>query len=100
MTEPPLQVLGHPLLELTDQRWWHIQALLPVDSGLGRPRHDDRAVLEAMLWVIRTGAGWNQLPTTVAPAATVRSRYRHWRENGVWATILTVLTQSPRQSPT
>ena len=92
--DPPLQLRLHPLLGLTESRWRRIQSLLPVETGMGRPRHDDRHIVEAILWVIRTGAGWNQLPATCAPAKTVRGRYQYWRDNGTWASILTVLRET------
>ena len=98
-SEPPLQIRDHPLLDLTDTRWRTIRALLPADTGRGRPRHDDRRILEAVLWVIRTGAGWSHLPATFPPAATVRGRHRHWQENGTWAAILTVLKPTKQQRP-
>jgi hypothetical protein len=94
---PPLQTLGRPLLDLTPSRWRRIHALLPRESGTGRPRHDDRRILAAILWVIRTGAGWTQVPATFPPAATVQRRYRRWHEHGAWTAILTILTDPGEQ---
>ncbi len=52
----------HDLTLLNDSQWENIQPLLPPRPGLGRPRADDRLVLEGILWVLRSGARWRDLP--------------------------------------
>ena len=64
---------------LTDEQWKKIEPLLPQSSGRGRPWADNRRVLEGILWVLKTGARWRDLPQatsvnaplTPKPAATV-----------------------------
>ena len=51
---------------LSDRQWEKIQALLPPPRGFGRPRAEDRAVLEGILWVLRSGARWRDLPQKVS----------------------------------
>jgi transposase len=52
----------------------------------GRKRADDRAALEGILWVLRTGVGWNQVPTALfgVSGATCCRRLDQWRQAGVW----------------
>ena len=92
--DPPVQTLAAALPELTDGHWGQIVSLLPAESAIGRPRHDHRCILNGILWVIRSGAGWNQCPETFGPGGTVQRSYRRWRENGAWTAVLTVLLQS------
>jgi transposase len=47
---------------LSDRQWEKIEPLLPPPRGFGRPRAEDRAVLEGILWVLRSGARWRDLP--------------------------------------
>ena len=75
---------------LTDQLWERLEPLLPSHPRRfrypGRKRADDRAALEGILYVIRTGIGWNRLPTAlfVASGATCWRRLTEWHEAGVW----------------
>ena len=54
----------------------------------GRPAHDHRTMLAGMLWVVRTGAAWRDLPAHFGPWETVHSRYHRWRKAGIWQQIL------------
>lgn len=75
---------------ITDQLWARLELLIPVRPRRfrypGRCRVDDRAVLEAILWVARTGVGWNRVPTTLfgASGATCWRRLTEWQQAGVW----------------
>lgn len=70
--------------ELTDEQWAHIAPLFPTPrSGPGRPPRDPREMLEAMLWWLRTGAPWRDLPDFYGPWETVYSRFRIWRQEGL-----------------
>lgn len=65
----------------------------------GRKRADDRAALEAILYVIRTGTGWNRLPTALlfgASGATCRRRLTEWHEAGVRQQLHERLLAEPR----
>ena len=48
--------------DLTDAQWAVIQPLIPRQGRMGRPRADDRRTLHGILWVLRTGARWWDLP--------------------------------------
>lgn len=66
--------------------------MLPPQRPLtGRPARDHRTVLGAILWVLRTGAPWRDLPERFGPWSTAWSRFRRWTAAGVWARVLTAL---------
>ena len=86
----PLQVLGLPAL--TDARWEQLCPLLPPQKPqTGRPAIDHRLVVEGLLWVMRTGSSWRELPERFGPWSTVSSRYQRWCKEGLWQRILQVL---------
>ena len=75
---------------LTDAQWEMIAPLLPKlrkSRRGGRPRAKDRKVLEAILWILRSGARWQDLPDEFPSPATCWQRLRDWEEQGVWLTI-------------
>ena len=75
---------------LTDELRARLEPLIPVRPRRfrhpGRKRVDDRAALEGILYVVRTGIGWNRLPTALfgASDATCWRRLTEWHEAGVW----------------
>ena len=75
---------------LTDAQWEQIRPLLPKvpkHPRGGRPRADDRRVLEGILWMLRSGARWQDLPEEFPSPATCWRRLRDWEEQGVWLDI-------------
>ena len=78
---------------LTDSQWYQIEILLPSQGGKqGRPRKNDRLVIKGILWVLRTGTSWRDLPTEKFGSwATIYGRWRDWILAGVWNQILDVL---------
>ena len=83
------------LPSLTDTQWERLRPLLPAQKPpTGRPATDHRLIVEGMLWVVRTGSSWRELPKRFGPWQTVASRYQRWCKAGLWALILQVL-QAP-----
>ena len=77
---------------LTDAQWERLRPLLPPPpSGRGRPRADDRMVVDGILWRLATGAPWRDLPDRFGPWKTVYSRFRRWQRAGVWDRALAAL---------
>jgi len=74
---------------LNDQQWHKIKPLLPKArrGGRGRPRADERQVLEGILWVLRSGARWRDLPREYPSASTCWRRLGQWEERDVWLRI-------------
>ena len=71
-----------------DKKWFKIKPLLPPKRlGRGRPRADDREVLEGILWILRTGAPWKDLADRYPSPATCWRRLRDWEGQGIWLEI-------------
>ena len=84
--------MGNKRYELTEEQWNRIKDLIP-QSKMGRPRKDDRLMLNAMLWLARSGAGWQDLPEGYGSWKTVYSRFCKWRDDGTFLHIFETLTQ-------
>ena len=80
--------------ELTDQEWNRIKDLLPPEKSgkRGRPSKDNRMILNAMLWIARSGAPWRDLPERYGPWETVYSRFRKWINDGILDNIFRILS--------
>jgi len=73
--------------ELTNEMWEKIDPLLPdLEPGPkgGRPWADNREVFEGILWILRTGARWRDLPPEYPSPATCWRRLHKWEEEGIW----------------
>jgi transposase len=80
--------------ELTDEHWARLEPLLPPQKPLtGRPAKDHRTILNGILWVLKTGAPWRDLPEYYGPWRTVYSCFTRWQRVGIWQRILTELQQ-------
>src|SRR5580704_13121455 len=74
--------------DLTDDQWQFIEPLLPKPSRVGRPRTVcRRRVIDAILYVVRTGCQWRQLPHDFPKWRTVYDMFWHWRLGSVWQSI-------------
>lgn len=78
---------------ITNAQWEKLRPLFPQrQTKRGRPRRDDRQVLEGILWVLRTGAPWRDLPEKdFGPWQSYATRFYRWVHAGVWQTILAQL---------
>jgi transposase len=74
--------------ELTDAAWARIEPLLPATGGRGGRWRDHRQVINAILWQLRTGAPWRDLPERYGPWKTAHERLRKWTADGTWDRIL------------
>jgi transposase len=75
---------------LTDAQWEKIRPLLPrvrKSRRGGRPPANNRKVLEGILWILRSGARWQDLADEFPSPSTCWRRLRDWEEQGVWLTI-------------
>ena len=71
--------------ELNDEQWERLRPLLPRQKPrTGRPNLEHRQVINGILWILRTGAPWRDLPERYGKWSTVASRFYRWREAGVW----------------
>lgn len=86
--------------DLTDAEWTIIAPLLPGAEGRknGRPRPDDRKVLNGIFFVLRTGTPWRDLPERYGPYTTVYNRFNRWAKAGIWLRIFELLAARSPQS--
>jgi len=71
----------------SDQQWQVIEPLLPLPNRMGRPRANDRQTLDAILFVLRSGSRWEDLPKELGSPTTAWRRLKNWEEQGVWENI-------------
>lgn len=70
---------------LTDVQWARIEALMPCSDGQrGRPFRDHRQVVEAIVYRLRTGIAWRDLPESFGPWQTAWKRHKRFSTDGTW----------------
>lgn len=75
--------------DLTDDQWERLAPHLPPQRPeTGRPAKDHRRVLNGILWRVRSGAAWRDIPPRYGNWQTLYSRFRRWREAGIWQRLL------------
>lgn len=78
--------------ELTDEQWALIGPQLPQRTArTGRPPSDPRRMWNGILWILRTGAPWRDLPERFGPWQTVYDHFSTWRRSGTFERILETL---------
>lgn len=80
--------------ELTDEEWEQVKDLLPPErtGKKGKPRKDNRLMLNAMIWLARSGAPWRDLPERFGSWKSVYTRFRKWLDDGILDNIFRILT--------
>ncbi len=74
---------------LTDEQWERLEPLLPPQKPkTGRPSRDHRTIVNAILWIDRTGAPWRDLTPEYGPWQSVATRFYRWARAGVWERVL------------
>ena len=87
--------MQHTSRDLTDSQWTILDPLIPEPEGRkdgrGRPWRGRREVLDGILFILRTGAPWVDLPDRYPPYQTCHRRFQHWVRSGVMKGILEAL---------
>jgi transposase len=73
---------------LKNEEWELIADIFPAPAKTGRPRRDARTVLDGILWILRTGSPWRDLPEEFGPWQTVWRMFDQWNADGTLAKIL------------
>jgi transposase len=82
--------------ELSDAQWCRICDLLPGKPGdPGRTGADNRLFVNGVLWILRSGAHWQDLPERYGKSKTVHKRFTRWAKAGVWERVFASLTGDP-----
>jgi len=75
--------------ELTDTQWDVLAPCLPpLNTGRGRKMYDRRRTINGILWCLKTGAPWRDIPRQYGKWGSLYARYRLWQLDGTWDTIL------------
>ncbi len=82
------------LFRLSDAQWSRLASVLPsrVKTG-GRDAKPHRPIVEAMIWILRTGAPWRDLPSVYGPWQSVYTRFSRWSAKGVLAQLFEALAR-------
>ncbi len=82
-------------MDLTDEQWAVVKPIIPEPprrpDGRGRPWREARDVLNGVLWIMRTGAAWQDLPERYPPYQTCHRRFQQWTQDGTFEKLLTAL---------
>lgn len=82
--------------DLDDHQWSLIEPLLPGQKGQrGRPAQDNRQFINAVFWILRTGAPWRDLPSDYGDWKNTHRRFTRWRDKNIWENILEQLIDEP-----
>ena len=87
----PMQTRFH---ELTDSQWQIVQKIIGPQRV---SKHSTRIMLNAMLWLLRTGTQWRNLPPHFPPWSSVYYHFRRWQRSGQWQELLAQLVHQERQ---
>ncbi len=86
--------------ELTDEQWAVIEPHLPElprrEDGRGRPWRESREVMNGILWILRSGARWQDLPGRFPPYQTCHRRFQQWVRDGTLRRVLEALAEDLR----
>jgi transposase len=83
--------------DLSEAEWRIVEPLLPA-VGKGKPRADDRRIVNGIFYVLRTGSPWRDLPERYGPYTTVYNRFNRWARKGVWLRMFEALAERSPQS--
>jgi transposase len=73
---------------LTDEQWEYIADIFPRPATMGRPPSSRRNIVEGILWIMRTGAPWRDLPEEYGPWSTVWDLFDKWNSDGTLDEVL------------
>lgn len=86
-------------MDLSDAQWAVLEPLFRPKrraDGRGRPWRDTRSVLNGVLWILRTGAQWRELPSKYPSYQTCHRRFQQWQRSGLLTRVLQRLAEDLR----
>ena len=88
--------LAHRRHDISQKIWDLLDPHVPGSSGsVGRPASDNRLFINAVFWIIRTGAPWRDLPPDLGDWKNTQRRFSRWRDRGIWEKLLDLLIDEP-----
>jgi transposase len=89
-------MLPHRRHDISDKVWSLLEAHLPGRKGTwGGIAKDNRLFINAVFWILRTGAPWRDLPPDYGDWKNIQRRFCRWRDKGTWEHLLNVLIEDP-----
>lgn len=83
--------------ELNENQWERIEKLLPGKrEDPGRSARDNRLFVHGVLWILRSGARWSDLPERYGKWKSVHKRFTRWARAGVWEKVFAALVKDPK----
>jgi transposase len=82
--------------DLSDEEWALLEPMLPKSRKSARV--DDRKIVNAIFYVLRTGMPWRDLPTRYGPYTTAYNRFNRWSRRGIWKRVFDQLASKSRDS--
>lgn len=90
---------GYHRHDLSDEAWKKIEDKLPGRRGThGGIAKDNRRFINAVFWILRTGAPWRDLPPDYGGWKNTHRRFCRWRDKGIWEALLETLAGEPELS--
>ena len=87
---------AHPCYDISDRDWEIVAPYLPGSPGrVGRPAQDNRRFINAVFWILRTGAPWRDLPPEYGHWNTTHRCFTRWQQKEHWARLLTEVSDDP-----
>ena len=87
---------AHRRHDISDRVWRVLEPHLPGKVGsVGRPSSDNRLFINAVFWILRTGAPWRDLPPDYGDWKNTHRRFIRWRDKGIWEKLLEQLIDAP-----
>ena len=82
--------------DISDKVWELLEPHLPGRHGSsGRNAKDNRKFINAVIWILRTGAPWRDLPPEYGDWKNTNRRFCRWRDKGVWEKLFNIFVQNP-----
>ena len=82
--------------DISDRAWKIIEPHLPGRAGTqSRPAKDNRKFINAVIWILRTGAPWRDLPPEYGDWNNTHRRFTRWRDKGIWEKLFEIVKQDP-----
>ena len=87
---------AHRRHDISDETWALLEPHLPGRAGSwGGKARDNRLFINAVLWILRTGAPWRDLPPDYGGWSNTHRRFIRWRNKGIWAMLLAKMVEQP-----
>ena len=86
----------HHRHDISDRAWELLKDYLPGQKGKrGGQARDNRQFINAVIWILRTGAPWRDLPPDYGDWKNTHRRFCRWRDKGVWEMLFNLFVQDP-----